>query len=150
MRWAVRAFGLVAVSLVVMFGGGCGDGDGTGATTAAGETLLNVTVWPRGSAPTGDPAPETFVATCTSDNTSADCERLRGLPPEVLDGPVAEGTVCIQQYGGPQLAEIDGVIAGRPVQLSLSRVDGCQIERWDALIPLLRRIAHGTPEPAKP
>ena len=36
------------------------------------------------------PPPEMFVATCTSDNTSAYCDRLRGLPPEILDGPVGE------------------------------------------------------------
>jgi hypothetical protein len=47
--------------------------------------------------------------------------------------PVPPGTMCTQIYGGPQTATIDGVWAGQPVRASYSRVDGCEIARWNAL-----------------
>jgi hypothetical protein len=47
--------------------------------------------------------------------------------------PVPPGTMCAQVYGGPQTATIDGVWQGRPVHATYSRVDACEIARWDAL-----------------
>lgn len=44
---------------------------------------------------------------------------------------------CIQVYGGPETATITGTWRGQPVLSRLSRVDGCEISRWDALLGLL-------------
>jgi hypothetical protein len=57
-----------------------------------------------------------------------------------MDDPVApipDDMVCTQQYGGAQTASVTGRWAGRPVDLALSRVDGCTIAQWDGLGPLL-------------
>lgn len=40
-------------------------------------------------------------------------------------------------YGGPATAHVTGTWAGRPVDSRFDRADGCQIARWDALVPLL-------------
>ncbi|MFF2997509.1 SSI family serine proteinase inhibitor [Streptomyces sp. NPDC057950] len=51
--------------------------------------------------------------------------------------PVAPGTLCTMLYGGPATAHVTGTWAGRPVDARFDRADGCQIARWDALVPLL-------------
>ena len=45
--------------------------------------------------------------------------------------------LCTQQYGGPQTAHVTGRWSGEPVDLELTRVDGCRISQWDSLGPLL-------------
>ena len=56
--------------------------------------------------------------------------------------PVAPGTMCTMMYGGPATAHVTGTWAGRPVDARFDRADGCQIARWDALVPLLPGSAH--------
>ncbi|MGW3285990.1 SSI family serine proteinase inhibitor [Streptomyces sp. NPDC001002] len=51
--------------------------------------------------------------------------------------PVPDGSVCTMQYGGPATAHVTGVWAGRPVDVSYDRRDGCEIGRWDRMVPLL-------------
>ncbi|MGW0812679.1 SSI family serine proteinase inhibitor [Streptomyces viridiviolaceus] len=51
--------------------------------------------------------------------------------------PVPEGGVCTMQYGGPATAHVTGTWAGRPVDATYDRRDGCRIARWDRLVPLL-------------
>ncbi|MFF1403153.1 SSI family serine proteinase inhibitor [Streptomyces sp. NPDC058294] len=53
--------------------------------------------------------------------------------------PVDPGAVCTPLYGGPATAHVTGVWAGRPVDASYDRGDGCQIRRWDRMVPLLPR-----------
>ncbi|WP_437046032.1 SSI family serine proteinase inhibitor [Streptomyces sp. enrichment culture] len=56
---------------------------------------------------------------------------------EDVFGPAPRGTVCTMQYGGPATARITGTWAGRPVDATYDRRDGCRIARWDRLVPLL-------------
>ncbi|MER6671997.1 SSI family serine proteinase inhibitor [Streptomyces sp. NPDC000983] len=51
--------------------------------------------------------------------------------------PVPEGSFCTMQYGGPATAYITGTWAGRPVDARFDRGDGCEIARWDRLVPVL-------------
>ncbi|MGP2441142.1 SSI family serine proteinase inhibitor [Streptomyces sp. JW3] len=51
--------------------------------------------------------------------------------------PVPEGSMCTFQYGGPATAHITGTWAGHRVDATYDRRDGCQIGRWDRLVPLL-------------
>jgi hypothetical protein len=41
------------------------------------------------------------------------------------------------RYGGPATAHVTGRWAGRPVDAVYDRSNGCEIERWDRLVPLL-------------
>ncbi|QFQ98589.1 hypothetical protein F9278_23225 [Streptomyces phaeolivaceus] len=51
--------------------------------------------------------------------------------------PVRPGTMCTMQYGGPATAHVTGTWAGRPVDARFDRGNGCEIARWDALVPVL-------------
>ncbi|MHC3471233.1 SSI family serine proteinase inhibitor [Streptomyces sp. 7R007] len=54
-----------------------------------------------------------------------------------LFAPVPEGSMCTMQYGGPATAHVTGTWAGRPVNATYDRRDGCEIARWDRMVPLL-------------
>jgi hypothetical protein len=41
------------------------------------------------------------------------------------------------RYGGPATARVTGWWAGRPVDATFDRSNGCEIERWDRFVPLL-------------
>ncbi|MFD0316031.1 hypothetical protein [Streptomyces flavalbus] len=51
--------------------------------------------------------------------------------------PVARGSVCTMLYGAPATARVTGSWAGWPVDAVFDRSDGCEIARWDRLVPLL-------------
>ncbi|KPI27046.1 Subtilisin inhibitor [Actinobacteria bacterium OV320] len=51
--------------------------------------------------------------------------------------PAPDGGICTMRYGGPATAHVTGRWAGRPVDATYDRSNGCQIERWDRLVPLL-------------
>ena len=51
--------------------------------------------------------------------------------------PLRADLMCTEQYGGPQTARVRGTWDAEPVDLRLSRVDGCRISQWDSLGPLL-------------
>lgn len=67
------------------------------------------------------------------------CARLDGLAAEGADPfrPVARDAMCTQVYGGSQTAHVTGTWQGRPVDASFKRTDGCQISRWNTLVPVL-------------
>ncbi|GAA2383390.1 hypothetical protein GCM10010420_01810 [Streptomyces glaucosporus] len=51
--------------------------------------------------------------------------------------PVPGDSVCAQVYGGPATARVTGRWRGSPVEAVFDRTDGCEIARWDALVPAL-------------
>ncbi|MFC3573385.1 SSI family serine proteinase inhibitor [Streptomyces yaanensis] len=54
--------------------------------------------------------------------------------------PVPPRSLCTMQYGGPATAHVTGTWAGRPVDARYDRSDGCQVARWDDLVPLLPTV----------
>jgi hypothetical protein len=44
---------------------------------------------------------------------------------------------CTEIYGGPDVATITGSVDGEPVDATVTRSNGCEIARWDALEPVL-------------
>ncbi|MES4902419.1 MULTISPECIES: SSI family serine proteinase inhibitor [unclassified Streptomyces] len=52
--------------------------------------------------------------------------------------PVPPGAMCTGQYGGPATAQLRGHWAGRPVDARFSRINGCEIARWDRFSAVLR------------
>lgn len=89
-------------------------------------------------------APESWTLICagTADGTHPDadaaCAHLTGLDDPFA--PLPDDVACTEQYGGPQSAHIAGVWAGEPVDLEVTRVDGCRISQWDSLVPLLPAV----------
>lgn len=63
------------------------------------------------------------------------CEHLKSL--EQPFAPLPPDQICSQQFGGPQTAKVTGLWRGEPVDLTLSRVNGCFISQWDSLVPLV-------------
>ncbi|MER6070494.1 SSI family serine proteinase inhibitor [Streptomyces sp. NPDC001817] len=58
--------------------------------------------------------------------------------------PVTPGTVCTMLYGGPATARVTGTWAGRSVDAAYDRSDGCEIGRWDRMVPLLPKLGGAT------
>ncbi len=66
---------------------------------------------------------------------AAACGALAGVREPFA--PLPTDVLCTEQYGGGQTARVTGTYRGAPVDLSLSRVNGCAISQWDRLGPLL-------------
>ncbi|MEU8591146.1 SSI family serine proteinase inhibitor [Streptomyces sp. NPDC048664] len=54
-------------------------------------------------------------------------------------------SMCTMEYGGPATARVTGTWAGRPVDARYDRSNGCQIARWNDLVPLLPDLRSTTP-----
>ncbi|MFJ2771643.1 SSI family serine proteinase inhibitor [Streptomyces sp. NPDC087300] len=67
------------------------------------------------------------------------CRRLDEVTRYGTDpfAPVRPDAMCTMQYGGPATAHVTGTWQGRPVDATYDRHDGCEISRWDALVPVL-------------
>jgi Subtilisin inhibitor-like len=68
-------------------------------------------------------------------DAQAACAHLQTL--EDPFAPLSADLVCTEQFGGPQTAHVVGRWESEPVDLELSRVDGCHISQWDSLVPLV-------------
>ncbi|HET9649029.1 MAG TPA: SSI family serine proteinase inhibitor [Microlunatus sp.] len=51
--------------------------------------------------------------------------------------PVSKDRACTMIYGGPQRATVTGTIDGERVMSTFTRTNGCEIDRWSQLVPLL-------------
>ncbi|MBL1067885.1 SSI family serine proteinase inhibitor [Streptomyces sp. 7-21] len=54
--------------------------------------------------------------------------------------PVSSDALCTYMYGGPARAHVSGTWAGEPVEAAFTRDNGCEIDRWNRLVPALPRI----------
>jgi hypothetical protein len=113
--------------------------DGGSASSSAAERPQNEL---RITIDRGDGSePERYTLVCSSGvagshpDPQAACKHLARLDEPFAAIPA--DAVCTQVYGGPQTARVTGVWAGAPVDLELSRVDGCRIAQWDKLGPVL-------------
>jgi len=66
----------------------------------------------------------------------AACAAVEEHAPFLVDGPDPD-RVCTQEYGGPEEADVDGTVGGEDVALAIDRTDGCGIDDWERLAPLL-------------
>ncbi|RFU82890.1 hypothetical protein DY218_30615 [Streptomyces triticagri] len=82
------------------------------------------------------------VAGGSHPEAEAACEQLEALAADGRDpfAPVPEDALCTMQYGGPATARVTGSWHGRPVDAAFGRGDGCEIGRWDALVPVLPQV----------
>ncbi|NBE56378.1 SSI family serine proteinase inhibitor [Streptomyces boluensis] len=75
------------------------------------------------------------------------CDRLGQLAASGEDpfAPVSADALCTMQHGGPGTARVTGVWHGRPVGATYDRSDGCEIGRWNAMVPVLPEPGAGGP-----
>jgi Subtilisin inhibitor-like len=131
-----RASFLAALALA-----GCGEaspeGSGDAPESPAPATELTITFQPQGedgeareATLTCDPPGGTHPAAETA------CEALASQA-SALE-PTPGDAVCLEVFGGPQTAKVRGTVVGETVSARFSRENGCEIDRWDALEPVLR------------
>ena len=120
---------------------GCGseagdEGGGDASAEPAPATELTVTLWPQGRS---GPSHE-FTLTCDPPGgthpTPAEACAILDADSAVLE-PLPPDSICTELYGGPDEAEVVGTVNGEQVNASLSRQNGCEIDRWDRAAALL-------------
>jgi len=91
--------------------------------------------------PSGTAAATNFTLVCENGapaaesqhpNAAGGCTAVKNNPAILSPAAIGKDQVCTQQYGGPQVATVTGVVDGRQVQASFSLNDGCQIAAWNA------------------
>ncbi|CAL9493199.1 MULTISPECIES: SSI family serine proteinase inhibitor [Streptomyces] len=55
--------------------------------------------------------------------------------------PVAADATCTMIYGGPATARVTGTWHGRDVDARFGRDNGCEVARWNSLVPALPKTA---------
>lgn len=119
-----------------------GGGKGAGKPS---EVLTRLTVSVENTGVAG--ADGTFELECGPTGGShpqgqAACDRLAEAGAtrsgrQELFRPTPEGTMCTMIHGGDATARIVGTWEGRAVDTTASRRDGCEIARWNSLVPVL-------------
>jgi hypothetical protein len=120
-----------AASLVAVLAALAGCGGWEGGKTPGTQTVLEIKAWPNGKERGG--APREWKLYCeraggTHPRPEKACERLLALDDAFAP---TQDTVCTEIYGGPAVAEIQGLYRGETVDATFTRTDGCEIARWD-------------------
>ncbi|MFJ8753687.1 SSI family serine proteinase inhibitor [Streptomyces sp. NPDC102441] len=104
------------------------------------ETRLTVTVSDSGN-PTADGV---FELECgPAGGSHPEAQRACDLLDEAVeagDNPFVatdRNAMCTQQAGGPAAARVQGTWQGEDVDARFSRANGCEISRWNNLVPVL-------------
>ena len=101
-------------------------------TPPKGRISLTITTIPNGNKPRA--GQRTYILRCRPAGGSLPrrntaCSKL--LQVQNPFAPVPPGQACTEIYGGPQEAIVSGTYGGKRVQARFTRVDGCQIARWN-------------------
>ena len=115
---------------------GCGGTDRGSDITIA----LDMTVWPYGTGP-GKRAYEWTLRCNPLGGSLPHGDRACFLlatdkRPFALAPPRKP---CLEIYGGPAVARVTGTLRGRPIDATLTRVDSCQLDRWERVEYLFPR-----------
>ena len=101
-------------------------------------TSLRIAYWEDGSKSQAD---RVWTLRCapargTLQQPARACARLSrtGLKPFAS---LPKNIVCTELYGGPQRARIVGRVGGKTVWATFTRTNGCEIGRWNGLVPWL-------------
>jgi hypothetical protein len=133
---------LAATLLSALFVAGCGDEDQakSGDAFGEGDSELVVTLDPDGA--DGEAEPMNAEVNCEDSSEDAACQAVRDLEPSDLAPPPTDQP-CTELFGGPDVATIEGQLNGEDVNEELTRSNGCEIERFDAAVPLLQALFEG-------
>ncbi|MFE6767800.1 SSI family serine proteinase inhibitor [Streptomyces fimicarius] len=122
-----------------------GNGEEVGEGTGGGDVRTRLTVSVENTGVAG--ADGTFELECGPTGGShprgqAACDRLAEAGAtragrQELFRETPEGTMCTMIHGGDATARIVGTWEGRAVDTTASRRDGCEIARWNSLVPVL-------------
>ncbi|MFE1546670.1 SSI family serine proteinase inhibitor [Streptomyces sp. NPDC058718] len=102
-------------------------------------------------AESGRPAADgTFELTCddraggTHPDAEDACARLEEFAKEGVNPfkAVPQDAFCTQIHGGNAVAHVTGTWQGRTIDAHFSRVNGCEIDRWENLRPFLPTLGQ--------
>lgn len=90
---------------------------------------------------TGSGVTRTFTLTCAptgGDHPDPDaaCANLAAVGGDAF-APPPKDEMCTEQWGGSQVATVEGTVDGTAVRARFSRINGCEIGRWDAVATIL-------------
>jgi hypothetical protein len=134
--------------MIALLAAACGSDPGDGGSAGGGDTESNegrpgpaievtITLWPEGR---GGPSREATLTCEPATGTHPDPERACALLTGDLQAlePVPPDAACTMIFGGPEEAEIAGVVNGEEVHATFSRTNGCELDRWDRLAGVLQ------------
>jgi hypothetical protein len=126
---------ILAVLLACLFLAACGEDDERPAAPASlAELTVVVDADGRDSRP-----PHTATVSCDAPEDSRVCRALATMARKTFE-PTPGNVACTELYGGPQTATVKGTLRGERVDAKFTRVNGCEIARWQDAAALL-----GTP-----
>ena len=109
----------------------CGaDDEQPAATAPADSTRLKVEVTEVG------PGPVVIELRCGGDNP---CDRSQLDELAAVAEPPDPTLACTELYGGPEKAHMTGTLEGEPVDVTITRSNGCEIADYEALFAALGR-----------
>lgn len=113
----------------------CGEDDERPAATSS-LAELTVVVDADGSDPE---SPRTTTVSCDAPEDSDVCREVATIARKTFE-PTPGNVACTELYGGPETATVKGTLRGERVDAKFTRVNGCEIARWQDAAALL-----GTP-----
>ncbi len=134
MRRTLAVIALVAVAGVVA--AGCGGGEPTADLTGTGELQLLYVPEPGVKARAA-----TLTCPATEQDAQAACEQLESL--EDPFAPVPRDALCTKVFGGPEQITAYGTWEGQAVNTKFVRTNGCEIDRYAAVAPVLLPLLGG-------
>jgi hypothetical protein len=126
----IRVARLLPALLVAALLAACGGDDEQPARSAQADTQLRVEV-------TGAGAQQVSAQLTCGGTTPCDRSRLDKLA-RVLE-PEDPAAACTLQYGGPERAHVTGTLEGEPVDVTVTRTNGCGIADYKTLFSALGR-----------
>jgi hypothetical protein len=130
---------LVLIALAVA-AAGCGQDDERSAapppSVGASLAQLTITIDKDG---TGAHKAKTADVRCDASGDSPACRAVARLTAKAFR-PVPPTMACTELYGGPQVATVKGTLRGERVDAKFSRVNGCEIARWNTASKLLEAV----------
>ena len=114
---------------------GCGEDEETATPATTTELVVRL----DRDGPRGPKAAKQLRVTCGDGDASATCRAAERLKPRDFD-PVPDNVACTDIFGGPQTARISGTLRGERVSATFSRSNGCEINRWETVAPLLAEV----------
>jgi len=130
---------LIALALALA-AAGCGQDDEQPAApppaTGASLAQLTITVDRDGS---GAHKAKTIDVRCDAAGDSRACRALARLTDKAFR-PTPSTLACTELYGGPEVARVKGTLRGKRIDARFSRVNGCEIARWNMASKLLEAV----------
>jgi Subtilisin inhibitor-like len=131
-RLAVAVVAVAAIAAVTALAVGVAS-----SREASAKTSLTIAYWPEGSAGKSvkwilrcEPASGTLRRPARA------CAKLKAGGSKLF-APLSPKVVCTEIWGGPQVARVTGKLRTARVSASFDRTNGCQIGRWNRLVPWL-------------